>query len=85
VVWQDAVEALGQAVAWLAAVVAPEVVVIGGGLAQSGALLLEPLRAELERRLGPGPAPMLATAAYGDLAGCVGAGLLARDLLVGHR
>jgi glucokinase len=81
VVWQEAIDALTFALAWLAGVVAPEVVVVGGGLARAGDLLLAPLRTGLKARLTFQYEPELVPAALGDLAGCVGAGLLAIDLI----
>lgn len=80
-VWHDAVAGLAHAIAWVAAVLAPEMVVIGGGLARSGDRLLEPLRAELDRRLSFHHRPALTPSIFGELAGCVGAGLLGSDLL----
>lgn len=80
-VWSDATAALGEAIAWLAAVLAPEVVVLGGGLARSGALLLDPVAAEVDKRLSFHHRPVLKASTFGDLAGCVGAGLLAEDLV----
>ena len=75
-VWSDAMDALATAVAWLAAVVAPEIVVIGGGLAESGDAVLEPLRRRTEARLTYQRRPRIVRAALGDRAGCLGAGLL---------
>jgi glucokinase len=84
-VWQEAVDALTLALSWVAAVIAPEVVVVGGGLVRSGDLLLEPLRSGLKARLTFQYLPDIVPAALGDLAGCVGAGLLALDLIGAHR
>ena len=53
----------------------------GGGLSRAGDLLLAPLAEDLERRLTFHRRPRLTTARFGDEAGCVGAGLWARDLL----
>lgn len=80
-VWTDAVEGLGFAISWLAAVLAPDVVVIGGGLASAGSVLLDPLRMAVDRRLSHRQRPAIVPSATGSLAGCLGAGLLARDLL----
>jgi glucokinase len=80
-VWDETVAFLGSALAAATALVAPEVIVIGGGLSRAGDLLLEPLSADLDRRLTFHRRPRLTTARFGDEAGCVGAGLWARDLL----
>nr|WSX53105.1 ROK family protein [Streptomyces sp. NBC_00974] len=75
-VWGRAVEALAEAFAACAAVLAPEVIVVGGGLSQAGGLLLDPLRVALDRRLSCHRRPELVRAALGAQAGCLGAGLL---------
>jgi glucokinase len=54
---------------------------IGGGLAEAGETLFTPLRAAVERRVTFQKLPSVAPAALGDSAGCLGAGLLAWDLL----
>ncbi|MFL6141384.1 MAG: ROK family protein [Labedaea sp.] len=76
-VWADAVGALATALTMAVVLLAPEVIVLGGGLAESGELLFAPLRAELAGRLTFHRRPELVAAALGDNAGCVGAGLLA--------
>ncbi|MDQ4008813.1 MAG: ROK family protein, partial [Actinomycetota bacterium] len=82
-VWAEAVEALAKAVAWLTCVLAPEVVVVGGGLSAAGDQLLAPLRRETAARLSFQRTPDIVATELGDQAGCVGAGLLARDLMEG--
>ncbi|WP_371483631.1 ROK family protein [Kitasatospora sp. NBC_00315] len=79
VVWRRAVAGLATALAAAVTLLAPEVVVLGGGLAESGALLLDPLRDDLDRRLTFHRRPRLVAAALGDEAGCLGAGLHAWD------
>ena len=78
-VWDEALDALAGALAWVASVLAPEVVVIGGGLSRAGATLFDPLNERIPRRLTFQPVPRLAPAALGDRAGCIGAALLALD------
>ena len=82
-VWADAVAALAHALAAAVAVLAPRLVVVGGGLAGAGDLLLRPLSESLLARLPPRAArvPRLVLAALGDQAGCLGAALLARRAL----
>jgi glucokinase len=81
-VWRDAIEGLAHALAWSAGVLAPEVIVLGGGLAGAGEeRLFRPLRAALAGRLSFQRMPELVPAELGERAGCVGAGLLALDLL----
>ena len=70
--------ALGIAVANLAVVLTPERVVVGGGVAEAGELLLGPLRDEVVRRAGP-VAPVdrieIVRAELGPFAGAIGAAL----------
>jgi glucokinase len=78
-VWQDAVEALADALGILSLVVGPALVVIGGGLSRAGEALLDPLRVALrERATVVHPADVTASA-LGDRGGVIGAALLARD------
>lgn len=79
-VWDDAVRALSEALARLVATVAPEAVVIGGGLAQAGPALFEPLRQRLDGLLSFHRRPVLLQAQLGDDAGLLGTALAARDL-----
>ncbi|HJX44988.1 MAG TPA: ROK family protein, partial [Geodermatophilus sp.] len=72
---------LGQGIADLAAVLDPDVVVIGGGVSVLGEMVLRPARERLERVL-PGrgfrPGPRVVAAELGAQAGLVGAADLAR-------
>jgi glucokinase len=80
-VWADATEALALALAWTSVVLAPQAVLLGGGLARSGGLLFEPLGQALDRHLGMVRRPRLAPASLQDEAGCLGAALLAWEAL----
>lgn len=82
-VWDEAISALARALACYITLLAPELVVVGGGLARAGETLLAPLRQALEERLSFQHLPRVVHAALGDLAGCIGAGLLAADLISG--
>jgi glucokinase len=70
--------ALGVAAANVVVMVAPERVVVGGGVAESGELLLGPMRAELDRRvrLKQARTPVV-SAELGPIAGAVGAAVRA--------
>ena len=77
-VWQDAVDALGQALATATVLLDPAAIVLGGGLASAGEALVAPVTAALaahltwaHRTTGPG-------GALGSDAGVRGAGLVAR-------
>jgi glucokinase len=80
-VWDDATDALALALAWISVVLAPQAIVLGGGLARSGSLLLEPLAQALGRHLGVVRRPQLLQATLGDDAGVLGAALLAWEAL----
>ncbi|HUR74312.1 MAG TPA: ROK family protein [Sporichthya sp.] len=72
---------LGAGLAAVAAVLDPEVVVVGGGVVENGDLLLEPARAEFRRRLPAAqhrPVAEIRAARLGPAAGMVGAADLAR-------
>ncbi|MEV8347401.1 ROK family protein [Streptomyces niveus] len=76
-VWDRAVDALTTALAAVTTCFAPELIVLGGGLAQADALLLDPLRARLMERLTFQRRPELVRSELGDEAGCLGAALMA--------
>jgi glucokinase len=73
---------LGQGIADLAAILDPEVVVIGGGVSKLGEMVLGPARERLDRAL-PGrgfrPGPRVVAAELGPDAGLIGAADLVRS------
>lgn len=79
-IWDDAITALAEALARLVAILAPEAVVIGGGLAQAGTALFGPLGERLDALLSFHRRPVLLHARLGDDAGLLGTALAARDL-----
>ena len=82
-VWAEAVDALADGLHATITLNDPEVVVVGGGLAEAGDALLAPLDAALAGKLTFQRKPALVKAALGDEAGCLGAGLLALSLVDG--
>lgn len=80
-VWDDAVAALADGLLTGLTLLTPQEIVIGGGLAEAGNTLFGPLRAAVEERITFQRCPTIVPAALGDTAGCLGAGLLAWDLL----
>lgn len=81
-VWGDAVDALARALATYTSLLAPEVVVVGGGLSEAGEALLEPLRRRLRAHLVWQRPPRIVRALLGEGAACLGAGLLARAAIL---
>ncbi|MDT9691744.1 ROK family protein [Streptomyces sp. P9(2023)] len=80
-VWQEAVDALADGLVTALTLLDPRTLIIGGGLAEAGETLFTPLRAAVEERVTFQKLPAVVPAALGDTAGCLGAGLLAWDLL----
>ena len=78
-VWQDAVEALANALTSYITLLSPELIVVGGGLSAAGELLLAPLRVAVKRRLVWQQQPRIVQAALGDNAACLGAAILASE------
>ncbi|MFG2504674.1 ROK family protein [Streptomyces rubiginosohelvolus] len=76
-VWERAVEGLAKALASAVTLFAPEKIVLGGGLAEAGPLLLDPVRVALADRLAFQRRPTIVQAALGDRAGNIGAGIAA--------
>ncbi|MFF8972403.1 ROK family protein [Streptomyces sp. NPDC014995] len=80
-VWQRAVDALADGLVTALTLLDPRTLVIGGGLAEAGETLFTPLRDAVRQRITFQRLPEIVPAALGDTAGCLGAGLLAWDLL----
>jgi glucokinase len=80
-VWSTAVEALARAVVLAVTLTGVDLVLVGGGLARSGRVLLDPLRSAVEESLTFQRRPRIVVAALGDRAGCLGSACLAWDLV----
>lgn len=80
-VWQEAVDALADGLVTALTLLDPRTIIIGGGLAEAGETLFTPLREAVRTRITFQKLPTIVPAALGDTAGCLGAGLLAWDLL----
>jgi glucokinase len=76
-VWSHAIDALAIAIANYAALMDPELVVIGGGMAAAGARLFEPLRRRLTAHARFDAPPRIVAAALGEDAGRHGAAIAA--------
>ena len=83
-VWAETVDALADGLLTGQALYDPELVVIGGGLAESGETLLAPLRDALGKKVTFHRVPEIVRAELGDESGSLGAALIALDL-VGHQ
>jgi glucokinase len=73
--FSQAGEYVGRVLAGAVVLLWPERVVVGGGVADAGELLLEPLRLELRRRACVAPEIPVVPAELGPVAGAVGAAL----------
>jgi glucokinase len=71
-VWDEALFAAALGIVNLAHLVAPTVVVVGGGVGRNGDLVLVPIRSALERFGPAGPAITVVTATLGDDSGLLG-------------
>lgn len=80
-IWQEAVDALADGLVTALTLLDPRTLIIGGGLAEAGETLFTPLRDAVRQRVTFQKLPSIVPAALGDTAGCLGAGLLAWDLL----
>ncbi|MFF1414389.1 ROK family protein [Streptomyces sp. NPDC058289] len=80
-VWLAAIGALADGLVTAITLLDPRTLIIGGGLAEAGETLFTPLRTAVEERVTFQRLPPIVPAALGDTAGCLGAGLLAWDLL----
>jgi glucokinase len=76
-VFQNAIVALGRALVSYVLLMDPELIVVGGGMAASGAALLQPLSREVQAGLAWRPAPAIVNGRFAGDAGRRGAALLA--------
>lgn len=80
-VWGDAVAAIARALIIYASLLAPEIIVIGGGLSRAGPALFDPLRTQLHRLVRLQREPRVVPSALGAESARVGAAVLARRAL----
>ena len=80
-VWTDMIAALADGIMTAQSLLDPRTVIIGGGLAEAGDTLFTPLRQAVAERITFQVPPALVPAMLKDTATCLGAGLLAWDLL----
>lgn len=80
-IWKKAMASIATACQMLITVLAPEVIIFGGGLSQSGNLLIDPITKSLDESLTFQKVPQLVIAHYGAQAGTIGCAMMALDLL----
>lgn len=78
-VWNDALDALATSFAQVSALLAPEAIVLGGGLSRAGEALLSPLRERLDQKLSFHRRPQIFAGELGEDAGLIGSALFARS------
>lgn len=78
-VWDDAIDALADALVAVTVLTDPGLIVIGGGLSLAGDLLTLPLTAAMARRLSFREPPPITVTTLGDRAGMLGAAVLVWD------
>ena len=76
-IFQDAITALGRALVNYILLMDPELILIGGGMAASGAAVLRPLTREVQAGLAWRRAPAISNGKFAGDAGRRGAGILA--------
>jgi glucokinase len=80
-VWDDAVAAIARALIIYASLLAPDIIVVGGGLSRAGAALFDPLREQLHRLVRLQREPRVVASALGADSARFGAAVLARRAL----
>lgn len=79
-VWQQTIAALAAGLHTAITLYDPEIIVLGGGLAEAGDRLIVPLGEAVRRSLTFQTEPRIVKAALGEEAGCLGAALMALEL-----
>jgi glucokinase len=79
-VWHETIEALADGLLTGQALYDAELIIIGGGLAESGETLLGPVRESFAKKATFHRVPEMVKAKLGDEASCLGAALLALEL-----
>lgn len=76
---EELVHGLAFSITWLASTIAPEAVVLAGGLATAGPYLTDALAKELDKQIGIQLKPEIRVSTLGGNSGCIGAGLVAHN------
>ena len=83
-IWSSAVDALASGIAHLSAAMAPQAIVVGGGLSEAGEDLFGPLQVGVDARFRLRPT-RLSRASLGEDAGVIGAAIGARESAIPSR
>lgn len=81
-VWDEAINVLAEALGGVVESTGADLIVVGGGLSESGTLLLAPLEATIRLRLPVGTPLALRRASLGDTSAVIGALIMAKRILV---
>ncbi len=76
-VWNSAVKAIGQVLTATVNLLAPEIIILGGGLSKAGSHLVDPIDQYIDSHLTFQPRPKIVLAKLGDSSGMIGAGIFA--------
>ena len=79
--WRETIDVLADGLLVAVAMLDPDTIVVGGGLASAGDALLSPLSEALRARATFHSLPSLVVAELGDVAGCIGAAILGLERL----
>lgn len=82
-IWNDALAALATVCEILITILAPEVIVFGGGVSRAGDALTNPISKSLDQLLTFQQKPELKIAHFGPQAGMIGCAIMAFDLVSG--
>ena len=74
-VWVEAANAIARALITYISLLAPDTIIIGGGISRAGSALIDPIQKELERIKSFQHLPLLLSPRLGDVAGMIGAGI----------
>lgn len=80
-IWDDALEGLAKIITIYTSILAPELIILGGGISKSGEDLLQPLREKISKVSLWQRKPRLTTSYFGDNAAVIGAAILAQQEL----
>lgn len=80
-IWANAMDAIAFALTAYVDILAPEVIIIGGGVSKAGDAMLKPIEKHFDQRLTFLPRPKVVLAELGDHAGMIGAGIAASEAI----